>query len=551
MQPAGHRIRRQLWQCRARTPEEAFALRRWLREALDDAVLPAFERAFDAAAPGDEMVRLPRLELRLRLARPDDLAAALPEALERALAEQLPEPVSAGPERRDRAGRAGSRAAALLRYLATGAVSWDIAAVDPPALRTGLQEAAREELRAAVEAAPGAAMPPGGAIPYFFRLVQLLPEESWAELARRLAVPAAAVRAVAGLAAAQQLSPYARQRLAAVALAAARCGPAPAVIAEALAETAVAATGGLEHLGAVLPPAARDLFRASLEVATGGPADASAEEPAGEVPAQEAMRRQVQRQVPAEVSGPASAGELPADGPRKVPAFADPERAAAAGGGSAPPPSEPPAQVPAEGSACKVPAEWSGEVPAEWSGEVPADRPRAAAAPFALAVRAAGLVLLHPFLPALFDATGLRAPQSPALAPADLPRAAALLWWLATGEDEVLECQLGLVKVLLGLRPEDPLLVGPGLLSAGDRAEGEALLRAATGHWRVLKGTGVEGLRRSFLARGGLLRAEDLGFRLQVEPAAFDLLLGHLPWGLSVIKLPWMSRPLFTEWPTP
>ncbi|HEV7667218.1 MAG TPA: contractile injection system tape measure protein [Thermoanaerobaculia bacterium] len=50
---------------------------------------------------------------------------------------------------------------------------------------------------------------------------------------------------------------------------------------------------------------------------------------------------------------------------------------------------------------------------------VPADAPWSEASPFALAVGGAGLVLLHPFLPKLFSATGLSAPDGFSLAPAD------------------------------------------------------------------------------------------------------------------------------------
>ena len=38
---------------------------------------------------------------------------------------------------------------------------------------------------------------------------------------------------------------------------------------------------------------------------------------------------------------------------------------------------------------------------------------------------------------------------------------------------------------------------------------------------------------------------------LRVEPAPFDLLLHHLPWGIGIVKMPWMPEPLYVEWPTP
>jgi hypothetical protein len=79
----------------------------------------------------------------------------------------------------------------------------------------------------------------------------------------------------------------------------------------------------------------------------------------------------------------------------------------------------------------------------------------------------------------------------------------------------------------------------------------EALLSSVLEHWRVLKSTSARGLRGSFLQRPGLLREEAHGFRLQVEPAPFDMLLGQLPWGIATVQLPWMKRAIFTEWPAP
>lgn len=168
-----------------------------------------------------------------------------------------------------------------------------------------------------------------------------------------------------------------------------------------------------------------------------------------------------------------------------------------------------------------------------------------------LSVRHAGLVLLHPFLSRFFESTGVREEGQAELDPALLPRAAALLHLLASGEEEPYELELGFIKILLGLRPGEPLPVAGGLLRESDREEAEALLQAVIGHWSVLKKTSVHGLRQSFLQRNGLLREQDHGFLLQVEPESFDVLLGHLPWGIGTVKLPWMTKPIFTDWPTP
>lgn len=173
--------------------------------------------------------------------------------------------------------------------------------------------------------------------------------------------------------------------------------------------------------------------------------------------------------------------------------------------------------------------------------------------PFGLPAPFAGLILLHPFLPRFFDQAGVRRSGRPSvLEPDDLPQAAALLHACAsTDEGEPLEPRLTFIKVLLGLQPETPLLVGGGLLTAADHAEVDGLLRAVIDHFTALKRTSPGGLRATFLSRRGLIRRDAHGFRLQVEPAAFDVLLPQLPWGFGVVKLPWMGKAIVTDWPTP
>jgi hypothetical protein len=67
----------------------------------------------------------------------------------------------------------------------------------------------------------------------------------------------------------------------------------------------------------------------------------------------------------------------------------------------------------------------------------------------------------------------------------------------------------------------------------------------------VLGETSIDGLRHTFLQRRGVLRDAGHAWNLQVEPAAFDVLLASLPWTFGIVRLPWMTRPIFIEWPTP
>jgi hypothetical protein len=167
---------------------------------------------------------------------------------------------------------------------------------------------------------------------------------------------------------------------------------------------------------------------------------------------------------------------------------------------------------------------------------------------FPMLVQQAGLLLLHPYIVRYFDSCGVLEAGSRELHEEDLPRAAALLHFLATGREELYEYELGLIKTLLGLHPETPLPVCAGLLTPDEREEAELLLRSAIDHWSVLKSTSIDAFRSSFIERQGVLREEESGWRVNVERKGFDVLLDQIPWSFSIVKLPWMKKAIFTEW---
>ncbi len=178
----------------------------------------------------------------------------------------------------------------------------------------------------------------------------------------------------------------------------------------------------------------------------------------------------------------------------------------------------------------------------------PLEHPPSTEALFPLLVQQAGLVLLHPFLPRFLENTAILEKGHAQLTASALGRAAALLYLLATGREEFYEYELGLIKVMLGLHPEFPLPVCAGLVKPEDGEEAEALLQSAIGHWGALKNTSVSGLRSAFLERQGLLREEGDLWKLQVERGPFDVLLDQLPWSISIVRLPWMRKAIYTEW---
>ncbi len=158
----------------------------------------------------------------------------------------------------------------------------------------------------------------------------------------------------------------------------------------------------------------------------------------------------------------------------------------------------------------------------------------------------AGLVLLWPFLTMLFDRLGyleMRKFKTPELA----ERAAHLLQYLATGEEEFPEYILVLNKLLCGVEAARPLARAV-LLTPEERSTGEGLLGAVIARWEILKNTSVAGLRETFLQRAGRLDYHPERVALTVETKTLDILLDQRPWSISTIKLPWMPLPLYVTW---
>jgi len=78
--------------------------------------------------------------------------------------------------------------------------------------------------------------------------------------------------------------------------------------------------------------------------------------------------------------------------------------------------------------------------------------------------------------------------------------------------------------------------------------EGDNMLRTVIKYWKALKNTSPGGLREAFLIRNGKLIEAEQPARLIVERMDLDILLSSLPWGIGVVKLPWMNEPFYVEW---
>ncbi|MBL0911967.1 MAG: hypothetical protein IBJ09_06295 [Bacteroidia bacterium] len=161
-------------------------------------------------------------------------------------------------------------------------------------------------------------------------------------------------------------------------------------------------------------------------------------------------------------------------------------------------------------------------------------------------VQNAGMVLLWPFMNMYFgrlemlDGSRFRDEEAQ-------QRAVHLLQYLATGNKAESEFELSLPKILCGMMPADPVAAGIEL-KENEIALSESLLGAVIQQWTVLKNTTVPTLRETFLRRSGILHLKEENWELHVQAQSYDVLLDQLPWGLQIVKLPWMKSTLFNKW---
>jgi hypothetical protein len=161
-------------------------------------------------------------------------------------------------------------------------------------------------------------------------------------------------------------------------------------------------------------------------------------------------------------------------------------------------------------------------------------------------VRAAGLVLVGPFLPMLFERLELTE-RGRFRGPGAAERGVAVLQAVAHGVGPAPPDERPLERLICGV-PWERRLPPPAPLDRPAVGLIEGLLASVIERWSAIGGTSVAGLREAFLQREGLLRRVEAGWTLEVQPRAFDMLLDRLPWSIAVLKLGWMSGPMYVKW---
>jgi hypothetical protein len=166
--------------------------------------------------------------------------------------------------------------------------------------------------------------------------------------------------------------------------------------------------------------------------------------------------------------------------------------------------------------------------------------------PGTIYINNAGLVLLHPFLSTYFSRLEML-DKGDFVSEAARHRAAHLLQYLTYGTETNEEHELVLNKILCNMPVEEPL-EGGITLTDNEKVVSLELLNVVLAQWEKLKNTSVESLQSTFLQRqGGLVRNEE-NWTLRVEQKGYDVLLQTLPWGLGMVKMPWMTEIIYVEW---
>lgn len=158
----------------------------------------------------------------------------------------------------------------------------------------------------------------------------------------------------------------------------------------------------------------------------------------------------------------------------------------------------------------------------------------------------AGLVLVNNYIPVLFERLGITHDKNFADETTQCD-AVHYLQYLATGSSNTEESLLALNKVICGLSLSQPVKDGIDI-SEKQQELIESLLQAVIHHWPSIGNSSINGFRGNWLIRDGLLTEQDDRWELTVERRAYDLLISKSPFSFSVIKHPWMNKPLHVNW---
>jgi hypothetical protein len=164
-----------------------------------------------------------------------------------------------------------------------------------------------------------------------------------------------------------------------------------------------------------------------------------------------------------------------------------------------------------------------------------------------VSVRNAGLVLINGYLSILLTRLDLISEQKKFFSTETRLAAVHYLQYVVTGLDNTEESLLPLNKLLCGIPLSQPVMQSVEI-SEAHKALIDGLIEAIISHWPSIGNCSVYGFRGNWLVRNGLLTENDDRWELTVEKRAYDLLINKSPFSFSVIRYPWMDKPLHVNW---
>ena len=158
----------------------------------------------------------------------------------------------------------------------------------------------------------------------------------------------------------------------------------------------------------------------------------------------------------------------------------------------------------------------------------------------------AGLILVWPFLVRLFEQLSLVKNNS-FVNQKSRVKAVYLLQYMVFNTVNAPEYELVLNKIMVGLPLEEHF--SPFVnLSMEEKEMTVSLINGLIHNWEKVGNSSVEAIQETFFQLRGILQISQEKITLIIEKKGVDVLLESISWNISMIKLPWMERPIHVDW---
>ncbi|MEN2399213.1 contractile injection system tape measure protein [Flavobacterium sp. MC2016-06] len=164
-----------------------------------------------------------------------------------------------------------------------------------------------------------------------------------------------------------------------------------------------------------------------------------------------------------------------------------------------------------------------------------------------ISIRNAGAVLLSSYIVMLFERLNL-VHDNEFISTEKQLNAVQYLQYVITGLSKTEEAFLPLNKVLCGL-PLDHAVPDEIEISKENEQLINGLINAVIAYWPAIGDCSIDGFRGNWLVRDGILLELEERWELTVDKRAYDILINKSPFAFSIIKYPWMNKPLHVNWP--